>query len=501
MFVKPLALLEKMLQRYGSLSGKLHMIELEKSPAAQGLGISLTGNKEDSRARMGVYVADIDPRGPAGVDGRIWVGDELLEINGQILYGRSHQNASTIINNTPSNVTVKLSICRSESLPSASSAQPLPSSSSDPRSAPSLPLPLPQPVVSSTPSSLTYMQTSQTGQSDSQAAGETSSDPLSCPVVAGRETIVEICKGSVGLGLSIVGGSDTLLGAVIVHEVNDGGAAQRDGRLQAGDQILEVNGIDLRQATHDESIAVLRLTTQRVRLCVFRHQETYREEDLWDVFGLELRPRPGEGLGFTTVGKSNDTGIFVSDVIRGGVADSDGRLLLGDQILSINGEDVRAASQEHAQNCSGAVHLEVARFKAGLQYAQRSQGPCDSLGISVAGGVGSPHDNVHLFIATMDTNGLAAESQQLQTGDRILSINGVSTEGMTHVQAGVLLKNATGTISLQVMSLGATRCSLSLVPALLPQQSVVRIRFLTVSCCRSLRFPPSLFTESGERQT
>lgn len=39
----------------------------------------------------------------------------------------------------------------------------------------------------------------------------------------------------------------------------------------------------------------------------------------------------------------------MSDIIRGGVVDSDGRLLLGDQILSINGEDVRAASQEHAQ--------------------------------------------------------------------------------------------------------------------------------------------------------
>lgn len=59
----------------------------------------------------------------------------------------------------------------------------------------------------------------------------------------------------------------------------------------------------MRQATHDEAIGVLRLTTQRVRLCVFRHQEAYREEDLWDVFSLELRPHPGEGLGFTTVGK------------------------------------------------------------------------------------------------------------------------------------------------------------------------------------------------------
>lgn len=56
------------------------MIELEKDPALPGLGISLTGNKDGSRARMSVYVADIDPQGPAGLDGRIRAGDELLEV-------------------------------------------------------------------------------------------------------------------------------------------------------------------------------------------------------------------------------------------------------------------------------------------------------------------------------------------------------------------------------------------------------------------------------------
>lgn len=29
-----------------------------------------------------------------------------------------------------------------------------------------------------------------------------------------------------------------------------------------------------------------------------------------------------------------------------------------------------------SQSCSGAVHLEVARFKAGVQYSQRSQVKC-----------------------------------------------------------------------------------------------------------------------------
>ncbi|XP_056136523.1 multiple PDZ domain protein [Lampris incognitus] len=609
---------KKMLQRYGSLSGKLHMIELEQGPEAHGLGLSLTGNKDDSRARMSVSVAEIDPRGAAALDGRIRVGDELLEINGQILYGRSHQNASTILNNARSKVKivlirnkgihgqkardpeaggvdatgsqtdpvrgssgdtrhvalpqdhVGLGICLSEEdssggvkvksliqhgtaskdgrikvgdtivavndkpvagLPrdkvsalimkhpvsvrltvdhskhlSSSSFLPLPKSPSYPcshASSSSLTLPF----SPSSCSSLNIARAAAIGQSDWLWSGSVTPDPLSCPIVAGSESTIEILKGNIGLGLSIVGGCDTLLGAVIIHEVNDGGAAQRDGRLQAGDQILEVNGIDLRRATHEEAIGVLRLTTQRIRLCVFRHQEVYREEDLWDIFNLELRPRPGQGLGLSIVGKSNDTGIFVSDIIRGGVADSDGTLLLGDQILSINGEDVRAAMQEHAekllQGCSGSVHLEVARFKAGLQYSQGSQeyfklcfiqsedsdcstptpssrcvtslghqresehkagsdyycdlrkvviqkGACDSLGINVAGGLGSPHGNVPLFIADVDTNGLAAKTCQLKTGDRIISINDMATEGMTHVHAIALLKNTVGTITLQV---------------------------------------------------
>uniref|UniRef100_A0A8C5HMK5 PDZ domain-containing protein n=1 Tax=Gouania willdenowi TaxID=441366 RepID=A0A8C5HMK5_GOUWI len=469
-----------MLQRYGTLSGKLHMIELEKDPAAHGLGIHLTGNKDGSRARMSVYVAGVESHGPAGLDGRIQVGDELLEINGQILYGRSHQNATNIINNAPSKVsslilkhrvTVKLSISCSKSCSTPPPPPPLP--------LPPSPSSLSKPLWSSHSSpSPNATPSCPTEQSDWLGSVPAPSDPLTCPVVSGSETIIEICKENMGLGLSIVGGCDTLLGAVVVHEVNDGGATQKDGRLQAGDQILEVNGIDLRQATHDEAIAVLRLTTQRVRLCVFRHQEAYREEDLWDVFSLDLRPHPAEGLGFSTVGKSNDTGVFVSDIIRGGVADSDGRLLLGDQILSINGEDVRAASQDHAH-----MRLQVyvydhrgTHFKM-ISIALSSYGMCHLILHSwsnsyvcvvspVAGGVGSPHGNVPLFISMLDSDGVAAKTQKLQvcTGDRILSINGMSTDGMTHVQALSLLKNLPGTISLQVMSqcntLSSFLCSL-----------------------------------------
>lgn len=52
------------------------MIELEKGKT--GLGLSLAGNRD--RSRMSVFVVGIDPSGAAGRDGRMTVGDELLEV-------------------------------------------------------------------------------------------------------------------------------------------------------------------------------------------------------------------------------------------------------------------------------------------------------------------------------------------------------------------------------------------------------------------------------------
>lgn len=71
-----LSFTENIIQRYGNLPGVLHMIELEKGKT--GLGLSLAGNRD--RSRMSVFVVGIDPSGAAGRDGRMVVGDELLEV-------------------------------------------------------------------------------------------------------------------------------------------------------------------------------------------------------------------------------------------------------------------------------------------------------------------------------------------------------------------------------------------------------------------------------------
>lgn len=61
--------------------------------------------------------------------------------------------------------------------------------------------------------------------------------------------------------------------------------------------------MDLREASHDEAINVLRQTPQRVRLVVYRDEAQYKEEELWDSFTVELQRRPGQGLGLSIVGR------------------------------------------------------------------------------------------------------------------------------------------------------------------------------------------------------
>ncbi|KAK1806079.1 hypothetical protein P4O66_013126, partial [Electrophorus voltai] len=107
-------------QKYGELVGDLLLVELEKD--GQGLGLSLAGNRD--RSCINIFVVGIAPGGPAGRDGRIRIGDELLEINNQVLYGRSHQNASAIIKSAAAKV--KLVLLRNEDAISQMAVAPLP---------------------------------------------------------------------------------------------------------------------------------------------------------------------------------------------------------------------------------------------------------------------------------------------------------------------------------------------------------------------------------------
>ncbi|XP_016330375.1 disks large homolog 4 [Sinocyclocheilus anshuiensis] len=154
-------------------------------------------------------------------------------------------------------------------------------------------------------------------------------------------TELKLIKGPKGLGFSIAGGVGNQHvpadNSIYVTKIIEGGAAHRDGRLQIGDKILAVS---LNNKDQDEFVSS----------SGFRPAQTLQNVS----HGVRREPRRvvilrgSTGLGFNIVGGEDGEGIFISFILAGGAADLSEELRKGDQILSVNGVDLRHATHEQA---------------------------------------------------------------------------------------------------------------------------------------------------------
>eukprot|EP00069_Balaena_mysticetus_P014103 bmy_08448T0 len=207
------------------------------------------------------------------------------------------------------------------------------------------------------------------------------------------ETIMEVnlLKGPKGLGFSIAGGigNQHIPGdnSIYITKIIEGGAAQKDGRLQIGDRLLAVRqpsrgcpnaftALADNHISHNSSLGYLGAVESKVtypappQVPPARYSPIPRhmlaEEDFTRVqitpvgrmgeSGEEEDQEPRKiilhkgstGLGFNIVGGEDGEGIFVSFILAGGPADLSGELRRGDRILSVNGVNLRNATHEQA---------------------------------------------------------------------------------------------------------------------------------------------------------
>uniref|UniRef100_A0A8K9XNE1 Discs, large homolog 4a (Drosophila) n=1 Tax=Oncorhynchus mykiss TaxID=8022 RepID=A0A8K9XNE1_ONCMY len=219
---------------------------------------------------------------------------------------------------------------------------------------------------------------------------------------AEKVTEIKLIKGPKGLGFSIAGGvgNQHIPGdnSIYVTKIIEGGAAHKDQRLQIGDKILAVNSVCLEDVMHEDAVGTLKNTAEVVYLRVAKpnnlYLNSYNPPDLTSTYsphmdtdlgttylgsdypqaltptspsrfspvlhslmGDEDLPREprrvlihrgSTGLGFNIVGGEDGEGIFISFILAGGPADLSGELRKGDQILSVNGVDLRIATHEQA---------------------------------------------------------------------------------------------------------------------------------------------------------
>ncbi|KAM4556090.1 discs large homolog 1-like protein isoform 4-T4 [Fundulus diaphanus] len=212
---------------------------------------------------------------------------------------------------------------------------------------------------------------------------------------------LKLVKGPKGLGFSIAGGvgNQHIPGdnSIYVTKIIEGGAAQKDGRLQIGDKLLAVNSVCLEEVTHEHAVTALKNTPDVVYLKVAKpnsvfmndsfappdltnsytqHMENHisppnflaqtlpppassgrysptpksmlGEEDVTREPRKVVLHRGATGLGFNIVGGEDGEGIFISFILAGGPADLSGELRKGDRLVSVNGVDLRNATHEQA---------------------------------------------------------------------------------------------------------------------------------------------------------
>lgn len=82
--------------------------------------------------------------------------------------------------------------------------------------------------------------------------------------------VIDLINDGNGLGFILVGGRST---GVVIKALTPGGVAERDGRLQLGDHLLQIGEVNLRGFSSEQVATVLRQTGAQVRLIVARPVE------------------------------------------------------------------------------------------------------------------------------------------------------------------------------------------------------------------------------------
>ncbi|XP_070829728.1 disks large homolog 1 isoform X8 [Chaetodon trifascialis] len=246
-------------RRRKPVSEKVMEIKLVKGP--KGLGFSIAGGVGNQHipGDNSIYVTKIIEGGAAHKDGRLQIGDKLLAVNSACLEEVTHEHAVTALKNTPDVVYLKV-------------AKPNSVFMNDSFAPPDLTNSYSQHMENhiSTPN---FLGQSLPPPASSGRYSPTPKSMLGDDDVTREPRKVVLHRGATGLGFNIVGGEDGE--GIFISFILAGGPADLCGELRKGDRLVSVNGVDLRNATHEQAAAALKNAGQTVTIIAHYRPEEY----------------------------------------------------------------------------------------------------------------------------------------------------------------------------------------------------------------------------------
>jgi len=332
--------------------------ELRVHKGKAGLGIMIIEGSHKATGN-GIFVSDIQEKSAAFHSG-LKVGDMILAINTETFLGINYDEAVSIIKSLGGNVKMLVTSpreeeniktgCGPESKPALQPRREEPSGAG--------------PVKTSPAANKT--KTSEQNTSQGQSKSETKTEEK--PKIKEDDCKVELVKDSSGIGLSIVGGTDTPMIGVFIQEIYPGGPADKSGKLKTRDRIMKLNDVDFTKVTHTQALEAIRGSQDKVTLIWERGGDDDKpSSSQHQDINVTLVRKPGKGLGLSVVGRRDGPGVYISALVPGGVAEGVGQLHHGDQIIKVNDRDLSNSTQDAAVACLkmavGDIKLVVRRMK------------------------------------------------------------------------------------------------------------------------------------------
>ncbi|VDM60942.1 unnamed protein product [Angiostrongylus costaricensis] len=144
-----------------------------------------------------------------------------------------------------------------------------------------------------------------------------------------------------------------------VGQVVPGGAAAEDGRMQEGDEIVEIDGRPVEGVSHAEAVALLenaahnkhvKLVVRRPKMVGVLRHSIHNDRPITGMlsghgeYDVTLTRNDTDGFGFIIISSLNRSGSTIGQILENSPAENCGNLKVGDRVVAVNGIDIRNLS-------------------------------------------------------------------------------------------------------------------------------------------------------------